>query len=165
MRRLCCSYIALLLHAGALRPQNDDRREADPDKDGEWVDPVDLDSPVTPKLPPFQVQLTLGYQRILTIDCLAHADPSHMIQAALKKEDGSLLGDLIYMFMPQSDGLDALASAIVRDLPPLLEKEGLKCILAKDGSEGHDIRLMVEITGYKLKDILASQTSEARDVQ
>eukprot|EP00439_Symbiodinium_sp_Y106_P058947 s1357_g8.t1 len=108
MRRLCCSYIVLLLHAGALRPQNDDRREAteaDPDQDGEFVDPVDLDSP-----------------------------------AALKKEDGSILGDLIYLFMPQSDGLDTLASAIVHDLPPLLEKEGLKCILAKDGSEGCLVR-------------------------
>ena len=44
-----------------------DRREAteaDPDQDGEFVDPVDLDSPVTPKLPPFQVQLTLGCQGI-----------------------------------------------------------------------------------------------------
>ena len=104
------------------------------------------------------------------------------------------LGDLIYLFMPQSDGLDTLASAIVHDLPPLLEKaapalsqirancqrDGYPCDRGVQGrfemhsgqrrirrmlgerfftglsavrpgvrgeSLGHDIRLMVEITG------------------
>ena len=77
MRRLC---LLLLFCAGAMRPQSDalrrigheavgwghvdtteDRRHGDPgnpDNDEAFVDPTDLDNPVTPKLPPFQLRLT-----------------------------------------------------------------------------------------------------------
>ena len=39
-----------------------DRRQADPDQDDEFVDPVDLEDPAAPKIPPFQVRVLLGHQ-------------------------------------------------------------------------------------------------------
>ncbi|CAE7526105.1 unnamed protein product [Symbiodinium natans] len=129
-----------------MRPQSDDRRHGDPgnpDNDEAFVDPTDLDNPVTPKLPPFQLRLKVN-------------DAS----AALKKEDGSFLGELLYLFVPESDSLDSVASGIVNDLPPALEQAGVKCILAKDGTDGETIRLMMEITGYELSAFLPNQTSQ-----
>ncbi|CAE7466681.1 unnamed protein product, partial [Symbiodinium pilosum] len=105
-----------------------DRRQADPDQDDEFVDPVDLEDPAAPKIPPFQVRVK-------------PKDES----AALKKEDGSFVGEVIYLFQPKSQSLDSLASNIVKDLPPELEKAGLKCVLAKDGTEGGEVRVMMEI--------------------
>ena len=48
-----------------------DRRKADPETDGEFLDPADVENPAEPKLPPFQVRLMLGDVLMRCPDLLA----------------------------------------------------------------------------------------------
>lgn len=144
-----CGLLVLLcavLRGTSMRPQNSGTVEplgvaGDP---LENVDPEIVENPATPKLPFFEVDVTLKDE-----------------EAVLKKYEGAVTGALVYNSLPKEASLDNAASQLIKDLQDRLVKEAnITSTLQKEGTEGQVIKLIMGIQSYQLEQVLPKEIAQ-----
>lgn len=144
-----CGLLMLLcavLRGTSMRPQNSGTVEplgvaGDP---LENVDPEIVENPATPKLPFFEVDVTLKDE-----------------EAVLKKYEGAVTGALVYNSLPKEASLDNAASQLIKDLQDRLVKEAnITSTLQKEGTEGQVIKLIMGIQSYQLEQVLPKEIAQ-----
>ncbi|CAJ1403033.1 unnamed protein product [Effrenium voratum] len=125
----------------AMRPQSETRDPADAET---LIDPSDLEDPTAPKLAPFELDVIIDNE-----------------EAVLQKYEGRVAGTLLYDVVPEQDSLDSAASAVAADLQERLQKElGTSCVIQKEGTHGKTVKLVMELTGYKLDNVLPPKVAK-----